>query len=139
MLCMGHMTAVTQPYVLEAPTPNFFLSFSMADAEYPRPSYQHHAGLYRNIKPDDLKPWEWSPVTNHSLPQSPMRPVFHISKPYPPSLSGPLPSSTVMVVKIPGKSDKKKSLWHAICRLLRLSEFFLSLALNPSFLSTIDI
>lgn len=94
----------------------------MADDERPRPPYQHHAGFYRNIMPgDDLKPWEWSPVTDHSLPKSPMRPIFQISKAYPPDLSGPVPSPTVTVAKIPN-GWKKRGLWAAIRRFLRFGE-----------------
>ena len=93
----------------------------MADVEHPRPSYQHHAGFYRKIMPgDDLKPWEWSPVTDHSLPMSPMRPVFQMSKAYPPGLE---PSSTFMVVKAPANGAKKKGLWAAIRRFLRFGRF----------------
>ena len=87
--------------------------------EHPRPPYQHHAGFYRSIMPgDDLKPWEWSPVTDHSLPKSPMRPIFQVPKAYPPGLSGPVPSPTMMMVKIP----EKRGLWAAIRRFLRFGE-----------------
>lgn len=94
----------------------------MPDVEHPRPPYQHHAGFYRKIMPeDDLKPWEWSPVTDHSLPKSPMRPIFQTPKAYPPGLSGPVPSSTMMM-KIPANGCKKRGLWAAIRRFLRLCE-----------------
>ena len=92
----------------------------MADVEHPRPPYQHHAGFYRRIMPgDDLKPWEWTPVTDHSLPKSPMRPIFQIPKAYPPGLSGPVPSPTV--AKIPN-GCKKGGLWASIRRFLRIGE-----------------
>jgi hypothetical protein len=91
----------------------------MANVEHPRPSYQHHAGFYRKIMPgDDLKPWEWSPLTDHSLPKSPMRPIFHIPKTHPPGLSGPVPSPTMLLVKIPAYGCKKIGLWAAIRRFL---------------------
>ena len=62
----------------------------MADVEHdPRPPYRHHAGFYRKIMPgDDLKPWEWSLVTDHPLPKSLMKQIFQISKACPPGLSG---------------------------------------------------
>ena len=91
----------------------------MADVEHPRPPYQHHAGFYRKIMPgDDLKPWEWSPVTDHSLPPSPMRPIFQI----PPVLSGRVPSPTMLVSTLPVNGCKKKGLWAAIRRFLRFGE-----------------
>jgi hypothetical protein len=96
-----------------------FLSLSM-NVEHPRPPYQHHAGFYRNIMPGE--PWEWSPVTDHSLPMSPMRPIFHIPKAYPSGLSGPVPSPTVLVAKIPANGYKKRGLWASIRRLLRFGE-----------------
>ena len=100
-----------------------FLSLSMADVERPRPPYQHHAGFYRTIMPeDDLKPWEWSPVTDHSLPMSPMRPIFQIPKAYPSGLSGPVPSSYMSAEKIYANGCKKRSLWAAIRRFLRFGE-----------------
>ena len=93
------------------------------NVEHPRPPYQHHAGFYRKIMPgDDLKPWEWSPVTDHSLPMSPMRPIFQIPKAYPPGLSGPLPSPNVLVVKLPANGCKKRGLWAAIRRFMRFRE-----------------
>ena len=103
----------------------------MTDVEHPRPSYQHHAGFYRKIMPgDDLKPWEWSPVSDHSLPKSPMRPIFDISKAYPSGLSGPIPSPTIMVVKVPSTNTaaaakKKKGLWTAVRRFLRSGELYI--------------
>ena len=100
-----------------------FFPIFMADLEHPRPPYQHHAGFYRMIMPeDDFKPWEWSPVTDHSLPESPMRPIFQIPKAFPPGLSGPVPSPTMMVMKIPTNGCKKGGLWAAIRRFLRICE-----------------
>ena len=98
------------------------LSLSM-NVEHPRPPYQHHAGFYRKIMPDDLKPWEWSPLTDHSLPMSPMRPIFQIPKSYPPGLSGPVPSPNMLLVKIPANvREKRRGLWVAIRRFLRFGE-----------------
>lgn len=92
----------------------------MADVQHPRPSYQHHAGFYRKIMPGDgLKPWEWSPITDHSLPKSPMRPIFQLPNAYPAGLSGPVPSPTNVPVN--GRK-KKRSLWAIIRRFLRFGE-----------------
>ena len=97
----------------------------MAAVEHPRPPYQHHAGFYRKIMPgDDLKPWEWSPVTDHSLPMSPMRPIFQIPKAYPPGLSGPVPSPPILLEKTPTNGSKKRGLWAAIRRFLRFGEYY---------------
>ena len=103
------------------------LSLSM-NVEHPRPPYQHHAGFYRKIMPDDLKPWEWSPLTDHSLPMSPMRPIFQIPKSYPPGLSGPVPSPSMLLVKIPANvREKRRGLWVAIRRFLRFGECLIAI------------
>ena len=70
--------------------------------------------------PDDLKPWEWSPLTDHSLPKSPMRPIFQIPKTYPPGLSGPVPSPNTQ--RPANGREKRRGLWAVIRRFVRFGE-----------------
>ncbi|KAF8954470.1 hypothetical protein BDZ97DRAFT_1922988 [Flammula alnicola] len=80
-----------------------------------RPNYEHHAGFYRSINPghDLSKPWEGSPISTRSLPESPLKPVFDL-----PKRNQSIPStSTVSVVKVP--VARRKGLWRCILRFIR--------------------
>ncbi|CAA7268691.1 unnamed protein product [Cyclocybe aegerita] len=89
----------------------------------PRESFQHHAGQYRNISLADItKPWEWTPVTTHSLPMSPMKPVFDIPKAIPSGLSTPSMSLSFPIAEVTIPT-RKLSLWARVIRFFKSGSF----------------
>lgn len=81
-----------------------------------RPSYQHNAGFYRSIDPnDDLsQPWQSSPFSDYELPLSPLKPVFDLTKATPESpTTSSFSTPTVSLIKVP-VPGKQRGLWARI-------------------------
>jgi len=80
--------------------------------------YEHHGGFYRGLaQGDDLtKPWEWSPVSNHFPPLSPLKPVFELPRATPTS---PVSTSTSPTISISRFPVRKRGVWARIKRFIR--------------------
>jgi len=83
--------------------------------------YEHHGGFYRGLAPgDDLtKPWEWTPVSNHFLPLSPLKPVFELPRAPSTSPVSTLASPTISTVILP---VKERGIWARIKQFIKSGE-----------------